>query len=468
MNKKKLDSTEIYHYLFISAGMLERKKAHQENHYYLNYGLLNLATIMSNNGNNVKLYQGEQYTPIELTSILDDKKLLSSKIPIFLSIPSYFAVEWAIKFTQIIKNISNQYKIIIGGRWVLSDKEWALSKFSNADLIIHGEAENIILDIPSFIQDNRLIYLDNSKEKNSNASVCLDYSLVENFSSFTPSIELSRGCGYGCAFCADKDVSLTNNKLPSDLILEITNITDLYKCKQMNLYFQSSIFTANKEWANSFLTLYEKNNLEISWRCETRADINLDRELISTLSRCGLKVIDIGLESASLEQLKRMNKSNNPEKYLEKASKLLKLCYEYDIWVKINIMFYVGETQQTVDETKIFLTKHKKYIKGISAYPMIIYNTDIYAKEFLNEIILAGGSAINGKIEENGITEINFSETFSNETAKKEALSISREYMSQKDYFDLKLFSYFPRDYTYKKFQNDYIYISQEKLPFIK
>ena len=133
--------------IFISAGMLEQKKVHQVNHSYLNYGLLNLATILSRK-HHVRLFQGDYYsTPNQLFSILEQKKLINDTVTIFLSMISYLSVEWAKLFINLVKNKNTKIQIIIGGRWVLSDKSWALKEFNKVNLIIYGEAENIILDI---------------------------------------------------------------------------------------------------------------------------------------------------------------------------------------------------------------------------------------------------------------------------------------------------------------------------------
>ena len=92
---KKIES------IFVSAGMLEQKKVHQVNHFYLNYGLLNLATILSKKYD-VRLFQGDYYnTPTQLFNILEQKKLINEEIPIFLSMISYLAVEWAKVFINL-------------------------------------------------------------------------------------------------------------------------------------------------------------------------------------------------------------------------------------------------------------------------------------------------------------------------------------------------------------------------------
>ena len=66
------------------------------------------------------------------------------------------------------------------------------------------------------------------------------------------------------------------------------------------------------------------------------------------------------------------------------------------------------------------------------------------------------------------MSSYNFSKDLTNKEAKTEALKISRRYMSQRDYYDLKSFSYFPRAYTYEDFKKVYEKVEDSQLPFIK
>nr|WP_165375132.1 radical SAM protein [Malaciobacter halophilus] len=452
-------------YIFVSAGMLKKKKKHQESHVYLNYALLGLATILKSSENNVIVYQGELFKPEKLITSLV-KKYKNKNNTILISIPSFFAVPWGIEFIKLVRSKLN-CKIIIGGRWVLSDKNWALNTFKNVDLIVNGQVEGVLTEI----LENRNFsdtpeYIDVHLSNKSQLFDKLDYELLDGFETILPSIELSRGCGRGCGFCADKDVPVSVMKLPNKLINEIQEINKIYNDKNIRFYLEASIFNPKTIWIKEFYELYNKYNLKNQWRCETRADNNLNEENIKLLAQSGLKVIDLGLESASYIQLKRMQKTNNPLKYLEKAQRFIRLCFKYRIWIKINILLYPGETKETLKETIDFLECNKNYFKGLSVYPTLIYGSDKYAVNFLEEIKKYGASALNGNIEDNCITNLNLSSEINYEKAKELSIQISKRFMTKDDYFDLKSFSYYPRGYMYNDFINHISKVEEEYLPF--
>ncbi|XPV70195.1 MAG: B12-binding domain-containing radical SAM protein [Halarcobacter sp.] len=452
-------------YIFISAGMLKKKKKHQENHVYLNYAILGLATILKSAENNVIVYQGELFTPEKLIELLL-KKYRNQNNTILISIPSFFAVSWGIEFIKLVRFQLN-CKIILGGRWVLSNKSWALKTFKDVDIIVNGQAESILTEVLKNKEQSGIPeYINASLPEKSQLFNKLDYSLLDSYKTILPSIELSRGCGMGCGFCADKNVLVSNMKSPEKLVNEIQEISKVYNDKNIQFYFESSIFKPKKNWINEFYELYNKYNLKNQWRCETRADINLNEESIKLLALSGLKVIDLGLESASHIQLKRMQKTNNPLKYLEKAQQFIRLCFKYGIWVKVNVLLYPGETEETLNETIDFLENNKKYFKGLSVYPTLIYGSDKYTVDFLKEIEKYGASSLNGKIEDNCITNLNLSSEINYEKAKQLSIEIGKNFMSKDDYFDLKSFSYYPRDYTYNDFINHISNIEEEYLPF--
>lgn len=452
-------------YIFISAGMLNKKKKHQESHVYLNYAVLGLATILKSSENNVIVYQGELFTPEELIKLLVEK-YKNENNTILISIPSFFAVSWGIEFIKLVRSKLN-CKIIIGGRWVLTDKNWALKTFEDVDIIINGQAEGILTEILKNKEHSEITdYINAPLVEKSQLFNKLDYTLLDSFQTILPSIELSRGCGMGCGFCADKSVPVSDLKPPKNLISEIIEISKVYDDKNIQFYFEASIFNPKSSWIKEFYELYNKYNLKNQWRCETRADINLNEENIKQLSLSGLKVIDLGLESASPIQLKRMNKTKNPQKYLNKAQQFIKLCFKYGIWIKINILLYPGETEETIKETVNFLEENKNYFKGLSVYPTIIYGSDFYAFNFLKEIEKLGASTLNGKIEDSGITNLNLSNEINFEKAKQLSIKISKKFMSHQDYFDLKSFSYYPKNYTYNDFIKHLLKIEEEYLPF--
>lgn len=459
--------------LFISAGLIKPKKEGNpfaEYHTYLNYGLLGLATILFKKGYNPILYHGHFLEPKSFCNLVIEDSNFSPTYPIFLSLPSVFAINWAKEFICEFKLKYPKVKIIVGGRWVVeNDGKWIRSVLPHIDLVVYGTAEKRI--------ESLLIPENWSSISNTDASnihipensifeyPIYNYELLYDYKRFNPSIEVSRGCGLGCSFCLEKDAPLQKIK-SSDLILqEIGGIQSLYKMDSITPYFESSFFRPSSKWAKLFAQQYEEGSYSFQWRSETRID-SLSEEILTLLVGGGLKVLDIGLESASIKQLNRMNKSTKPEIYLERASKFLAICNKLGIWTKVNILMYAGETFDTINETINWLDKHKQFIKGISVNPLTVYGRDANTLQYINQLKQYGAAPVDDNFFFKGYTNMHLSKEFTYDVSEEYRIKISKLFMSSDDYFDLKSFSYFPKEFSRNLF-NEICNLSEvSKLPF--
>lgn len=293
------------------------------------------------------------------------------------------------------------------------------------DCISKGCPEDFIEEYLDTKNWNRL----NCVFKSNKSFDSLNYKLLNNFKDYQPSIEICRGCGNNCSFCLEKDYSVSSIKMPKDVIEEAKKVCDMYGSDLLNFYFQASIFNPTLNWASEFLKHYKKNNMKFKWRFETRVDV-LDLEVIDLLSMAGLKVIDLGLESASISQIERMNKSKYPIKYLLKADKLLKKLYECKVWPKLNILLYIGETRQTIEETLIWLDERKKYIKGVSVNPFILYLNGEEQRDYYLMIEKETQSKVDTKkLDSQGFLYIDLSKELCLDKAKILSKEISERYI---------------------------------------
>lgn len=452
--------------LFVSAGMDRPKKRDNvlaRRQQYLNYGALTLATILNKSGYAVKLVHGGHTKPSEFINQLKDKGYLDSIYPIMVSVTSFYALTWVQLFTKELKHYLPNCRIILGGRWVIGeDSDWLAKKLPFVDLIVPGLAESKILELVRSIKYNQILLNQQRKAIDFN----LNHTLVEDFVKFQPSIEASRGCGMGCAFCEERSLPLTPLKSPEVLVEHLQGVAEQYDDYDVRPYVQSSFFIPPPRWADNLATAVSKYSKKILWRCETRVDaIKLDT--IASLADAGLKVIDLGLESASPTQILRMEKSSKPDRYLRSASDLLYACKNNGIMVKLNFLIYAGETHETFNETISWLDDHKDLIKGVSVGPVVVFGPPKSSVEFLKKVNCDGGSLVcESSIDETGIGHIHPSSSISASDAEEMSLETSKRYMNQTDYFELKSFSYYPRDYKYDDFLNDIRMSDIDRLPF--
>lgn len=359
----------------IASGMKKSKKPFIKNsveNIYLNYGLLGLGSILYDKGyTKVKMFQGDSKTIQEMfdeiaSTGIDIKEM---KYPVFISVPSFFAISWAIEFINDIKLKNPNIKIILGGRWVLDQNlDWCKKIFTNVDFFSLGCSDEIVDKLLEPNNWSRYQSVQISKKPFSK----FHFNILNNFKEYQPVIEICRGCGRGCEFCLEKHYPVSEIKSAEEVILEAKSISEVYGIDNLNIYFQASIFNPSVKWSQEFLYLYKTQNMKFHWRFETRVD-SMNLESLEILAEAGLKVIDLGLESASVCQIKKMGKSKNPKEYLAKADKLLRKMYEFGLWSKLNILLYIGETYKTLGETITWLEDRSEYIKGVSVNPIIVY-----------------------------------------------------------------------------------------------
>ena len=265
--------------------------------------------------------------------------------------------------------------------------EKVLLECPEVDIVVKGEAEEITFQvIKSMMNGNPFSRIPNIAYRDQDGCIkitdftdsvalsiipSLNYKLYPNYLSFPPSIEVSRGCPCSCKFCVNTG-SKVRKKPIADVIKDVMLIIDLYGIQNPALYFEAPMFTFSDRKIEELIDLKKEKGLNFTWRTETRVEY-LTQNRIYRLAVAGLKVVDLGLESASPEILSRMGKTTNPEQYLTSAAKVLKTAYENNIIIKINLLFYIGENKNTLNETITFLDRNNQYIQSISAYTLIAH-----------------------------------------------------------------------------------------------
>lgn len=440
-------------FVFVSAGLLQPKKYNTRSNQlnrYLNYPLLGLATIAVNCDKSAKVIHGNYDPPLQIASSIPKNARY-----IMLSLPSAYSIPWAKSFTAFVKRSLPGVPIIAGGRWVVDGREDWIKFEVGVDAAISGMGEDFICALAGHAGNAHKIACYQTP----------DYTLMDDYRSYQPSLEVDRGCGRGCNFCVEADEPQSPLRSPLSAAREIQRLSDLYSGLTIHPYVESSLFQPSKKWIRDFARIRNDLNVAATWRTQTRAD-TFSPAKIKALAESGLRVMDIGLESASPGQLLAMGKTRNPTAYLTAATRTLDACAQNGVLAKLNIVLYPGESSSTIQETTQWLESRRDLIAGISANPYIFF--PVGYTHFLPPSMIALGASLVDDTQPArlGYGDVHLSATISNLEARRLCRNISSSFMTLEDYFNIKSFGYFQPGLTLSAFRNTALQDDETQLSF--
>ncbi len=265
-------------------------------------------------------------------------------------------------------------KLILGGHGPSAIPEFTL-KDSKADIVIVGEAENIIWDLKDkegVIQGFPVQDLDNLPRPAYDLFPINFYINNKQHPGQLPeeksiNISTSRGCVNKCTFCYRMEKGIRLRKI-NKVVDEIEYLHDQYGITYF--YMTDELFVLSKARIKKFRDELAKRNLKISYWCNSRVNI-IDEELLILLKESGCKFINYGFETMDQTVLDGINKNTTVEQNIN-AAELTNKC-----GIQMGLNFIWGmpyDSAKSLRDNVEFIEKYNGYeqlrtIRPVTPYP---------------------------------------------------------------------------------------------------
>ena len=237
-------------------------------------------------------------------------------------------------------------RIVVGGRHFSSLATESLERLEEIDFVVRGEGEITLAELCDALYNKSSVdgisgitYRKNGKiisnpdrlpelnldrlhyNINDFSKIKGDYSFISTMRRFPASqsfmVMTGRGCPGRCVFCSlsTKRVRFRNVENILDEIERMIKITGV-----RNLTFSDPTLTASQKHLISLCEGIIRRNLNIKWRCYSRADVL--PEMFELMKKAGCVAADIALESASPHVLQAIKKDIKVEDVLRSVKKL--------------------------------------------------------------------------------------------------------------------------------------------------
>jgi len=262
-----------------------------------------------------------------------------------------------------------------------------------ADVIAIGEAEQTLLELCEAFKTSVAIdhipgiaYFSNGEvRKTQKRGVLKDLDLLptpawdlldispykkmwmENHGYFSLNFVTTRGCPYKCNWCAKPIYgNRYNTHGPEQVVKEIKKWQTQFGFT--HVWFADDIFGLKPSWVVEFNEHIKKENLKISYKIQSRADLLVEPQYIEALAASGCSDVWMGAESGSQKILDAMDKGTTIGQ-IYKATALLK-----KHGIRVSLFLQLGYLNETIEDIKLTIKMVRDLLPddiGISvSYPL--------------------------------------------------------------------------------------------------
>ncbi len=335
-------------------------------------GLLYLGAALEQAAYEVKVHDSDLLNST-LTDILTQVKAYGPNfIGIYCNTSNYHRV---VEYADSLKTISAA-PICLGGPHPIIEPEKVLANRS-IDFAVLGEGEITIVELLNALNrgsDLRQVMGIGFKPRAGEIVINSRRELIEDLntlplparhlvpiSEYRPAphhyLELpmttmivSRGCPFGCLFCASRNVwgRIYRTRSVDNAIMEIKFLIEKYKIKNIN--FWDDLWGLNRDWTEEFCRRLIAEKIKISWSCERRVD-TVDLEILKLMKQAGCYSIFYGVESLDQDCLDAINKGIK----VEQAENVIRLTKQAGIEARAN--FILGLPHETPQKAKAMVKR---------------------------------------------------------------------------------------------------------------
>jgi len=395
----RVDSNFVSHLDYINLQVYGR--TYSRSSYQQRRDMLNIWNIPSMSGLHLQNYaKSRGYNPYVINNLDSEVDCLSEllanapDLPIVISTTFYLQWKEVFRIVGIVRNISSNSKIILGGAFVNSFFTESGSKETTRNLLKHRidfcvhsfNSESDLFDLLDWLQSessisppNNCLLLDGSSYIETpivwNSPLLAEIKPIWHELDIpslksTLQIRSASGCPFSCSFCSyPTTAKVWETSSEEEVRLHLDSLAKIPNLK--NIIFIDDTFNVPVNRFKSIVNILKE--YDFGWYSFLRVQF-VDDDIVRAMKDSGCKGVYLGIESSNDHILSNMNKQARRSDFARGVALLNK----YDIdYVAAFVLGFPGETLSTIHDNITFITEmNVKYYALKEFYYM--HNTKVH------------------------------------------------------------------------------------------